>query len=215
MLSTRDHHHAAVDAQESVQRTCKTICRPSGDQCASWCSPCSASDAVVRCKYANVAAGCTEPASVQPDARRQAGDTRTRTRHSASPVLVTTQKSVLRKLGTMQTTGSGERPGRAATVESCLAAEVGKYIVKANSRVHLSRSTCRADGTRSPNAPTRTLLSAQYGSQRRRRCRRERDRSPDDAGPAPYYCTVPIRMHATYSGPEGENPTLAMAVAAT
>jgi hypothetical protein len=27
--------------------------------------------------------------------------------------------------------------------------------------------------------------------------------------------TVPIRMHATYSGPEGENPTLAMAVAAT
>ena len=59
-------------------------------------------------------------ASIQPRLR-------TRTRHSVSPVLVTAANSVFRGLGAIESTSSLGR-GSAGTLESCRAAEVGKYM---------------------------------------------------------------------------------------
>ena len=51
----------------------------------------------------------------------------TRTRHNDNPLLVSAAKSVLRGLGTIESTSS-LGSGRGGTLESCLAAEVGKYM---------------------------------------------------------------------------------------
>ena len=51
----------------------------------------------------------------------------TRTRHKDKPLLVSAAKSVLRGLGTIESTSS-LGSGRGGTLESCLAAEVGKYM---------------------------------------------------------------------------------------
>ena len=53
--------------------------------------------------------------------------TRTRTRHSDNPVLVTAENSVFLGLEAIASTSSLGR-GRAGTLESCRAAEVGKYM---------------------------------------------------------------------------------------
>jgi hypothetical protein len=53
---------------------------------------------------------------------------RTLTRQSAIPFLVRMQNSDLRGLGTTHRTDSIGRLGRAGTVDSCLAADVGKYM---------------------------------------------------------------------------------------
>ena len=52
---------------------------------------------------------------------------RTRTRHNDSPLFVIAAKSVLRGLGTTASTGS-LGSGSGGTLESCRAAEVGKYM---------------------------------------------------------------------------------------
>lgn len=59
---------------------------------------------------------------------------RTRTRQTASPFLVRVQNSDLRGVGDMHMTVSGGRLGSAGTVESCLAADVGKYISQTEGR---------------------------------------------------------------------------------
>jgi hypothetical protein len=53
----------------------------------------------------------------------------TRMRQTATPFLVRVQNKDLRGLGERYMIGSGGRFGRAGTVESCLAADVGKYMI--------------------------------------------------------------------------------------
>lgn len=53
---------------------------------------------------------------------------RTRIRQTATPFLERTQNKDFRGLGQRHITDSGGRLGSAGIVESCLAADVGKYI---------------------------------------------------------------------------------------
>lgn len=63
-----------------------------------------------------------------PSALNAAMRGRTRTRHSDSPLLVTVANNVLRGLGASARTSS-LGSGSAGALESCLAADVGKYIL--------------------------------------------------------------------------------------
>lgn len=54
---------------------------------------------------------------------------RTRTFQTERPFLVNVQKRDLRGLAVTQSTGSGVTWVRVGTVESCLAAETGKYMI--------------------------------------------------------------------------------------
>lgn len=64
----------------------------------------------------------------RPSALRVVMRGRTRTRHSDSPLLVTVANNVLRGLGASARTSS-LGSGSAGALESCLAADVGKYML--------------------------------------------------------------------------------------
>jgi hypothetical protein len=104
-----------------------TILVPSGDQVTVEFSPCSSRDVGVRERYAKIADGYPLRSEVRWGISWQAMK-RTRIRQTARPFLVTVQKRDLRGLGERHTTDSGGRLGKAGTVESCLAADVGKYM---------------------------------------------------------------------------------------
>ena len=61
-------------------------------------------------------------------------DSRTRTRQIATPFLVSEQNKCFRGLGAIASTTSGGMFGSAGTVDSCCAADVGKYICKIGKR---------------------------------------------------------------------------------
>jgi hypothetical protein len=104
---------------------------PSGDQLTETLSPCSVSDVGVRVKYASTADGYFDQS--KPMAFRLYYQ-RTRTRQTPTPFLVRAQNKDFLGLGARPITISGGRLGRGGTVESCRAAEVGKYIMSRLSR---------------------------------------------------------------------------------
>ena len=106
-------------------RTRMTIFLPCGDQLMDTFSPCSASEVDVRARWASTADGYVTV--VTPGSDLVPGDLLTLTRHADRPLLVKVQKRLLRGLGDRQMTGSLVA-GRAGTVDSCLAAELGKYM---------------------------------------------------------------------------------------
>jgi hypothetical protein len=110
------------------KRTLITILVPSGDQVTEEFSPCSTKDVGVRERYAKTAEGCQR--SETSKSGWNLTQRHTRTRQTERPFFVSVQNSDFRGLGERHITGSSGRFGKAGTADSCLAAEVGKYMTE-------------------------------------------------------------------------------------
>lgn len=107
------------------ERTWMTMFLPFGDQLIDTFSPCSANEVDVRARCASTAEGWLTAIIIGLSLVLR--DLLTLTRHADRPPLVRVQKRLLRGLGDRQMTDS-LATGRAGAVDSCLAAELGKYM---------------------------------------------------------------------------------------
>lgn len=176
-----------------------TILRPSVDQWTALFSPCCSKLVAVLDRYVNIADGyiITTPKPIDPSAPARLCDSflkymgricarleteRTRTRHTANPSLVNVQNNDFLVLGQTCITGSVKALGKAGTVHSWRAADVGKYI-SGHRRFH----STRADKSRVLKYSNNLVLfvfcssrakcfqSARYDKQASKALRRERN----------------------------------------